>query len=159
VRRLILVVLLNLSLLAVAQASPDKVHSTIVFTDNLQKDAALSKRLNAPILLVVSQEHCPFCDLLKREVLNPMALSGDYRDKVVMREILIDLGESLINFEGKSEDAAEFAHRYDVYLTPTLLFLDPHGNELSKRIVDVNTVELFYFYLTSAIDSAREKMQ
>ena len=43
-------------------------------------------------------------------------------------------------------------------MTPTLLFLDPDGTEIVPRIVGVNTVEMFGFYLDRAIDAARERL-
>ena len=55
--------------------------------------AALGDRArngHMPILLVVSQEDCPYCELLKREILEPMLVSGEYDGRVLIRELLID---------------------------------------------------------------------
>ena len=59
------------------------------------------------------------------------------------------------DFAGRFLTGARFASRYGVYLTPTLLFLGPDGRELSRRIVGINTPELFGWYLDKAIDEAR----
>ena len=87
-----------------------------------------------------------------------MILSGDYADRIIMREIFIDLGTDLRSFSGEIADSAFFAHEYGVYLTPTLLFLGPDGEELSKRIVGINTPEMFSFYVDAAIDDAVKKL-
>ncbi|QYZ67914.1 MAG: thioredoxin fold domain-containing protein [Gammaproteobacteria bacterium (ex Lamellibrachia satsuma)] len=131
----------------------------IPITTDLQKDGRLSIQRKLPILLMVSQDHCPFCDLMKQEILHPMLLSGEYEEKVIMREILIDLGQDVTNFEGKREDAAHFAHGYDVHLSPTLLFLNGEGSEVRKRMIGINTVELFSFYLDAAIDEALAELK
>ncbi|MDJ0807162.1 MAG: thioredoxin fold domain-containing protein [Gammaproteobacteria bacterium] len=127
-------------------------------TTSLQSDAEISRRTHRPILLMISQDHCPFCDLMKREVLQPMLLGGEYAELIIIREILIDRGLEIIDFQGATQDAAAFAQGYGVHLTPTLLFLDPQGNELVKRIVGINTVDYFSFYLEAAIDEATEQM-
>jgi len=126
---------------------------------DLAVDGADSRQTGRPMLLLVSQEHCPYCVLIKNEILKPMILSGDYADRIIMREIFIDLGTDVRTFFGKTEDSADFAHGYGVYLTPTLLFLGPDGEELSKRIVGINTPEMFSFYVDEAIDDAIEELR
>jgi thioredoxin-related protein len=117
-----------------------------------------AEKRGVPILLMVSQHHCGFCEQMKQEVLHPMQLSGVYSDQVLMRELLIDPGETLTNFEGRPEAAESFSSRYQVRVTPTLLFLDGKGNEVAERIIGINTVDYLLFYIEDAIESARGKM-
>jgi thioredoxin-related protein len=119
-------------------------------------DSAEQRRI--PILLMVSQYHCGFCELMKLEVLNPMRLSGDYTDRVLMRELLIDTGETVTNFEGHPEAAERFSSRYLVQVTPTLLFLDGDGNEVAERIIGINTIDYLLFYIEEAIETAANTM-
>jgi thioredoxin-related protein len=119
-------------------------------------DNAEQRRI--PILLMVSQYHCSFCELMKLEVLHPMRLSGDYTDRVLMRELLIDTGETVINFEGHRETAESFSSRYQVQVTPTLLFLDSDGNEVAERILGINTIDYLLFYIEEAIETAANTM-
>ncbi|MEW8508091.1 MAG: thioredoxin fold domain-containing protein [Candidatus Thiodiazotropha sp.] len=113
-----------------------------------------ARRENVPILLMVSQDHCPFCEQLKREVLNPMVISGDYDDKVVIIELLIDIGENVINFEGDNVEPGSVATDYNIWVTPTLLFLDHQGKEVHKRMLGVNTIEMFGWYLDVSLRDA-----
>jgi hypothetical protein len=39
-----------------------------------------------------------------------------------------------------------------VYLTPTLVFLDGDGNEVSERIIGINTLEMYGGYVDEAIN-------
>ena len=150
----ILALLLSLPLLASLTLIPAAADESrgIPTTDDLQADARLAASSGRPILLMVSQAHCPYCDLMKREVLHPMTLGGDYLERILIREILIDSTAKIIDFQGRRSSAAAFARGYGANFTPTLLFLDPQGRELTERIVGINTVELFSFYLDAAID-------
>jgi thioredoxin-related protein len=94
---------------------------------------------------------------MKREILNPMQLSGEYKDQVIMLEILIDPGEMVTNFSGRRETAEAFADRYGVFVTPTLLFLDADGNEAAERILGINTIDFLPLYIDNAIENASLK--
>ncbi len=132
--------------------------TNLIKTVDLQADTRLAKSEHLPILLLVSQEDCPFCVLIKQEILQPMIISGDYNDKLLIRELYIDAGEQVIDLRGKQRDSAEVAHDYGVSLTPTMLFLGPDGTELADRMVGIQTVEMFSYYVDSAIDEAIEKL-
>lgn len=121
---------------------------------DFSKLAELAEARRIPILLMVSQDHCPFCELLKNEVLNPMVISGDYNDKVVMTELLIDVGDSVVDFKGNKVFPGKIAADYKTWVTPTILFLDHQGKEVQKRMLGVNTVEMYGFYLDESIDAA-----
>lgn len=121
---------------------------------DLQQDGIQADRLGIPILLLVSRERCSYCRRLKREVLGPIQLGGQYRNRLIIREILIDPGRHLKDFQGQRRPAAALAGDYGVSLTPTLLFLDAGGRELTSRMVGINTLEMFSFYLDEAIAEA-----
>ncbi|MEW7979030.1 MAG: hypothetical protein AB2813_04300 [Candidatus Sedimenticola endophacoides] len=61
-------------------------------------DLAADARHGLPILLLVSQDHCPFCVQIKRDILRPMLLAGDYRGQILIRELYIDPGVSVLDF-------------------------------------------------------------
>ncbi|MCB1758957.1 MAG: thioredoxin fold domain-containing protein [Gammaproteobacteria bacterium] len=117
-------------------------------------DGRIAKRNGTPILLLVSQDHCPYCDQIKREILGPMLASGEYDHKIMIREVYIDLGAQVTDFSGERQAASSFMLSYRVYLTPTLLFLDGEGRELTKRMVGIQTPELYPFYVDRAVDEA-----
>jgi hypothetical protein len=96
---------------------------------------------------------------MKREILHPVAVEGEYGQRVILREMLIDRGMPIKDFQGKTQSAKTFSQGYGVHLTPTLLFLDPLGKELTEPIVGINTLELFGFYLDAAIEEAVKKLQ
>ena len=126
----------------------------LIETRNLNSDAALARQANIPIVLLVSQQHCPFCSQIKQEILGPMIIAGDYRGQILIREIFIDPGIQVIDFEGKEAAARNFARGYGVNLTPTLLFLGPDGRELSERILGFQMPDMFFYYVDQSIKKA-----
>ncbi len=154
-KRDVLCWILSLAALALAGvATAAEPEGRLQKTEDLAADARLAARQQIPILLLVSLEDCPFCIQIKQEILNPMVLSGDYDDRLLMREVFIDDGERLRDFQGKEVDGASFALRYDVMLTPTLLFLDPEGRQLVEKMVGIQTPEMYFLYVDAAIDEA-----
>ena len=127
---------------------------TVPLARNLQVDAQQARQQNLVLLLIVSQTSCGYCKLLKREIIRPMIISGDYTDKVIIRELLIDEYKKIIDFDGTKIRAAAIAKRYQEWITPTVLLLSPTGEELSKRIHGINSVDFYGYYLDQAIAEA-----
>ncbi|MCU7933213.1 MAG: thioredoxin fold domain-containing protein [Candidatus Thiodiazotropha sp. (ex Codakia rugifera)] len=128
-------------------------------SDTLQRSdlsqlAASANQEKLPILLIVSQHHCPFCVRLKEEIIYPMQLSGDYEDKVIIAEILLDSTNTILDLEGNSVMPGEIGNSYEVWVTPTLLFLDHTGREIHKRMLGVNTIEMYSYYLDESLAAA-----
>lgn len=125
---------------------------------NLQADAELSQRTGVPIMVVVSQNFCSYCEQLKAEVIRPMIFSGDYVDKVIIRELRVDEDDVVIDFDGKHLDPGEIASRYKAWVTPTLLFLGPGGVQQAEKIKGFNTPEMYGQYVDESIEEAHIKI-
>ncbi|MCP4041587.1 MAG: thioredoxin fold domain-containing protein [Gammaproteobacteria bacterium] len=149
---LVLPLLLLLGFYA-GMANGDNRVEVPVATD-LAADAELARRGKVPIMLMFSQDHCPFCKTLKREILRPMLLSGEYVDRVIIRELFIDAGEVVRDFNGVEIEGFRVGKRYAIWLTPTLLFLDSQGKELTQRMLGINTVEMYGYYVDESLDAA-----
>lgn len=121
-------------------------------TTDLYSSAQHASTQNVPILLMFSAAHCPYCDILENEILIPMLISGDYTDRVLIRKILLDEHDDVRNFNGNTTSVDQISAHYDVFVTPTMLFLGPDGRELAPRIVGVNTLEMFGGRVDEAID-------
>ena len=126
---------------------------------DLSKLARDSRDKKLPILLLFSATHCPYCELLENEILKPMLLSGDYRDRVIIAKVVLDDADDLRNFNGQPTDMNSFTSRYNLFVTPTLLFLDAKGTEINHRITGVNTIELFGGRVDSAISNSLKKLR
>jgi len=111
----------------------------------------LARAENKVIFLEVSASYCGWCRTLEEHIIRPMIISGDYDEYVLFRKINIDSSYPMKGFDGRATSPAKFAFRFDASLTPTLLFLGPDGQELSERIVGVNTLELYGEYVDIAL--------
>ena len=123
-------------------------------TDNLAGDAAHADRDRLPIMLVFTGVVCSYCDLLEEEIIEPMLLGGEYTDRVIIRKLVVDNGSRVTDFSGQRVDTADLAHGYGVFVTPTILFVDPAGYQLAERMVGINTIEMYGGYLDQCIESA-----
>ncbi len=157
----ILAILTALSGIGIVNASagshPSPVQVTAVL--DLHSVSVESRKKNLPILLVFSASDCSFCELLENEILKPMILSGDYYDRVIIRKVVMDDDSTLRDFNGETISMEDFSDHYDIFVTPTMLFLDPAGLELSERLLGINTVEMFGGRVDRAIELSLEKLR
>lgn len=119
----------------------------------------LSQEKRLPILLVFAGEHCTYCEKLEEDFLKPMLRSGEYEDKVLIRKVYIDGFETIRNFEGNKVDAQAFADRYQVFVTPTVVFIDGDGSQLAKKRVGLTTPDFYGSYLDQSINTALDTLR
>ena len=152
--RSILIVTLLCALPALPlQAAPNANIQVQTLTD-LRADAVLAQRQRIPILIAFFASYCEWCERVEQEFLRPMLLSGDYTDKVIIRKLDTDGYGKIIGLDGKAVAPGQFSYQHDAYLTPTLIFVDHRGRELSERMIGLTTPEMYGGYLDNAIDHA-----
>lgn len=118
-------------------------------------DARIKK---LPIMVLFSSVHCDYCSFIKEEFLNPMIKSGDYLDKVIIKVVEDDEGDEVIDFNKEIIDSDDFSDRYNIIFTPTIIFINSDGAEVTERIVGLGNVEYFGGFLDEAIDNAQIKI-
>ncbi|MDX1796410.1 MAG: thioredoxin family protein, partial [Hydrogenovibrio sp.] len=118
----------------IAVAEPSSVQ--IKELTNLQTLSQQAKAHNLPIMLAFGAKWCEFCQMLREDVLNPMALSGNYEGKYMfMRYVSLDDRQRIPGMDGQPILKDDWATGYGVDLTPTVLFIDGNGKEVAPRIV------------------------
>ncbi len=126
---------------------------------NLQKEGAASDRCGRPILLMFSSHYCPYCERVEEEFLKPMLISGDYDDRVIIRKVHIDVPtRAITDFDGSATTVGELSVRYNIMVTPTLVYVDGAGKELSERQVGMTTPDYFGGFIDQRIADARERL-
>ncbi len=110
------------------------------------------------IMLEISASDCDYCELLEEEFIKPMLRSGDYNE-VLIRKIEMDSFDTIQNFSGQTSNPDEFSRVLKIKLTPTLLFFDGHGNEVSPRILGINSLDLYGWYLDEALKTGLQKIK
>lgn len=131
---------------------------TVPQPTDLREEAALATARRVPVLLMFSAEHCPYCMRMEDEFLKPMILSGDYEDKALIRKLELG-GGTLRDFDGSAVTVDQLAERYQVFVTPTLVFLDAAGHQLTDKMVGLTTPDFFGGYLDASIDTSLSRLR
>ena len=114
----------------------------------LSEDAASNDKI---IMLEVSASYCDYCRTLEEEIIKPMLRSDDYTEDVLIRQLEIDDSYMINNISGEKITPVELAEKLKIKITPTLLFLDSHGNEVSERILGVYSLDFYGGYVDDAL--------
>ena len=109
--------------------------------------------------LEISASDCGYCRTLEEEIIKPMLRSGDYERNVLIRKLEIDSYADVRHFSGDKVSAAQLASQYSIFVTPTLIFLDGQGREVSKRILGINSLDFFGGYVDNALIEGHRKIQ
>jgi hypothetical protein len=128
--------------------------ASVPLAADLAADARLAATTGRPLMLVFTREECGYCALLKRAVIVPMIISGEYDDRVIIRELIMDTGPDLLDFGGQRVSPFAVADRYDSFFAPAVLMVGPDGEELHERLIGISNEEMYLFYLDQAIDKA-----
>ncbi|MDO6513141.1 MULTISPECIES: thioredoxin fold domain-containing protein [unclassified Neptuniibacter] len=110
------------------------------------------------VMLLVSQPNCNYCLLITEEIIHPMLLSGHYESTTLFSELEINTGGSIKDFNGQQVGANTFAQRYNAWATPTLLFLNNKGEEIAEKMVGINTLDLYGYYVDKSLNTAFKKI-
>ena len=152
--------LLLISLFAFAIATPVRAGDSVAMIEvaDLRDEARVVRAQKLIMVLEFSSDYCAYCRRLENLFLLPMQRNSEYDKKILIRSVPLNGFESLIDFNGRSLSTAEFASRYDVSLTPTLLFLNAAGKEMSDKLVGIWSEDFYGGFIDSRIDEAREKL-
>jgi thioredoxin-related protein len=138
-----------------AAEHPDVVNSaTVQQVVDFRLEAAAAAASGVNLLLAVTREGCSYCAQLRREFLGPMIRSGEYVDKVRIREMMMEPDTAIRDFSGELTTTAGIAARYGVSITPTVLLLDASGASLRPPLTGINNAEMYGLYLDRAIAEA-----
>ncbi|GEM_PF-3790852 len=129
--------------------------------DLSKQTAALSEAHHADkvLLVLISQPECAYCIQLSYDLLQPMQLNNSYTQRIRFQRVEMNTHQQMIDFDGQSITANDFARRFEITVTPTLLFLDYQGVPLTTALEGYTTPELFGFYLDEAIETSWQKLQ
>ena len=127
-------------------ASADSATDLLV-TDDWGAEADEARRFGTPIIILFTDEGCGYCKLLKKEVLEPLMNGGDLGIVARVRELDIDRGGKIRDFDGEKIRTRMFVDRYGVYATPTLMMVDYRGEPLGAPIVGFNGRDGYLPYL------------
>ena len=133
---------------------PCHAEPAVPVSTDLQQDGQLARARRLPLLLEFSATDCPYCQQVEQDFLVPLLINAAYRDRILVRRLLVNPGTAVTDFDGVRRSAGELVQRYRARVTPTLVFLDATGHELTEHLVGISTPELYGGYLDACIDTA-----
>ena len=131
----------------------------IKYVSDFSRLAEVARSEGKIILLEVSASYCEYCDMLEEEFIKPMLRNDDYTGDVLIRKIDMDSYYNISNFSGDNTTPDKFTKHLNVRLTPTILFFDGNGNEVSQRILGINSIDLYGGYLDDALKTGLQKIR
>ena len=154
-RNSLLVFILSLLMIAGPVAGDTAVMKRVA---DLRHEASVARADNLILVLEFSSEDCSYCRKLENLFLVPMQRNAEYDTKILIRTVSLDSFETLVDFNGQTVSTGEFASRYEVSLTPTLIFLNAEGKEMSDKLVGIWSEDFYGGFIDSRIEEAREKL-
>jgi thioredoxin-related protein len=112
-----------------------------------------------PLVLMFASSHCGYCMRVEQEFLVPMQISGYYEGRALIRKLRIDNGNRVVDFDGQRVEASQLAQRYNVTVTPTVVFLDGAGRQLTAKRVGLMTPDFYGGYLDESITIALDLLR
>ena len=150
-RRVWLVVALAVAMVGIVDAQ------LLPVARDLDSDAEQATARGVPIVVMFSSDECPYCDLIARYYLAPLAADPATAGTAVIRMIKDD-ATPLVDFTGKRTNHAEFSARQGVRLVPTLRFFSAAGERLAEDLVGVGLEDYYLAYLQQRLDQAQAAM-
>ncbi len=138
---------------AISQNRPKK--PLLPFPSDLSAAARLAAKANQPLVLMVSLPGCPWCELLRRNYLLPMAAEGLPAFEFMINE----RSQKLQDFKGQSITPAALSAALKVTNTPTLLFFNRDGQEIAPRIEGVASADFVGAVIDERLAAARERIK
>jgi len=144
------------------QADDDQEHLPYVviqYATDFSELAQVARNESKIIMLEVSASYCGYCDLLEEEFIKPMLRNDYYSGIVLIRKIDLDSYQAITDFSGNKTTPDVFAKNFNVKLTPTILFFDGNGNEVSQRILGINSLDLYGGYIEDGLNDGLLKIK
>lgn len=149
--RLFMAVLMLVAVQAVAEVGLEPLR-------DLRADARHAACRGQPLALLFSTEGCGFCRTVRELYLQPILRDGQYPG-IVIREVDTSSKDRVTDFNGEVTSMQDLAYRYDTWLVPVVVLLDPDGEILADPMVGISSQDYYGYYLDKAIEAAGEKVR
>ena len=142
--RWLLLLLTFLSLPALAEVRDPGEHFFHPKLGDLKEDLAAAKTDGKTgVLLMFEMDECPFCDRMKRTVLNQSPVQDYFRNYFVIYPMDVKGDVPVTDFKGKASTEKAFALEQRARATPAFVFYDLDGNEIARFTGATQTVDEF----------------
>lgn len=118
---------------------------------NLTLENQRAKQEKKNILILIHLEECPWCHFVIDEVIKPMAEMQEYTHQLIIRQIKINAGLKMVDFDGQSIENNTFAQRYGIDFYPTLLLFNSQ-EKLLEKVIGVANKDFYWTELDKLLE-------
>ena len=129
-------------------------HAVLPSARSLGDELSAALRQGEPLVVMVSLEGCVFCRIARQSHLAPMHRQGQPIVQVDMRST-----QPVIDFGGRQTSHDELARRWNVVITPTLLFFGARGREVVERMEGAYQPDFYGPYLEDRLNRSRAALK
>lgn len=127
---------------------------------NLVDDGHRALADGQAVVVLYTATYCDYCHAVKSAYFRDLEADRRYAPNIVLREVVIDGSELMLDFDGERVAPGEFASASGVSLVPTVHFVDGAGQALADPLVGVSNMDFYGWYLDirlkQAMQGARE---
>lgn len=122
-------------------------------SQSLPQELAAAARDQQPLVVMVSLERCPWCEVVREHYLAPMY------EREGLRVVQIDmLGKRTTEgVDGQPISHGALVRQWEVKIAPTLVFLNGEGAEVADRLEGGGS-DFYSAYLDQRLEQARQAM-
>lgn len=124
---------------------------------DLQQDVRVAAARGIPLLVMVSLAGCHHCETVRRSHLLPLLKQSPLAPTLAIRQIELNGGESLVDFNGEKTTHADFARRNGATIAPVVLFFGAGGERIADPLVGAMIADFYGSYFDAALAGARAK--
>lgn len=137
--------------MVVPMAAPARATGTSSLPRPRSLPTELERALDArkALVLLVSLDGCPYCELVRESYLVPLRGSGQ---PVIQIELARSI--ALVDLRGRASTHAEVVRELGIRLAPTVLFLGRAGAEAAPRLSGIASPDFYGAYLRERVESA-----
>lgn len=99
---------------------------------NLREDVAEAKANNKRVMLLFTQDNCPYCNALVERNLAQKAIEARLRERFDVIAVNIWGDREIVGLDGVKHTEKSYAASQKVQFTPTLLFFDESGKMILR---------------------------
>ncbi len=129
--------------------------ATLPTTDSLQVELAKASKKNAPLLVMVSLEGCPFCKVARENYLGPLS----EQQGLLVFQVDMRSKRPIKTISGLTLTQDELIRSWGVKVAPTVLFFGRGGLEIAERLVGGYIPDFYGAYLDERLQVANAAMR
>jgi len=131
----------------------------VLMATDLKNSSSQARELGIPMMMFFAAEDCGYCERLENDYLRAMSKNEEYQNRVIIRKVVIDSYDDFRDFGGDKIEASDFSDKFNIQVTPTLVFVDPAGKRVADKIIGYQNSGFFGAELDKQIELATKSIR